>query len=56
MERETENGYDEKRYREKMISKIHKYGMTNEEYELFLLQGIKKELMAIRKSLERMEQ
>lgn len=48
---EKEEG-KEQDYKEMMISRMEKYGMIPEEYKIFVLQGIKKELITIREILK----
>lgn len=52
MEREEPR---EMRYKKKLLEKMQKLDMNKDEYALFLLQGIKKEVMLIRAILERTE-
>lgn len=40
-------------YKTMLYEKLEKFGMTMQEYQTFLLQGIKKEIIILRKLKER---
>lgn len=52
-EQENRESLYQKEYKRKMQEKMERLEMTPDEYHLFVLQGIKKELMTIRKLIQR---